>query len=525
MHSVIGSQDPRCTTTTHSSRTAQLHVGNGGDNPAPYAFAFNDKNFSDRLLHIELIPECEDFICQDVQPSNPVSSTGSKSYSKRRRTSSQDADNSCVVQQHADAEELQTGGRVVKSVHICSAILAGQSPFFYKLFTSNFKEAEQRDATLRIRASEESALMDMLEFTFTGKVKAQSSQDLLDVLLMADRFQVDACTHHCTKLLNEFDLTVEDRLQFLNLPVAVQETDAVKSLIEGAKEHIAVHFRDLHKMMNEALTLPLPGVEILLESDAINVSSEDIVFDFVIKWVRQHTQDPVERQEVFKRLIHLVRFPWMSNKRLMRVCSSPDLDQDYIKKMVIEALLFKAESPFGRQKMAKEAEEKHKRFRERSYKLRPVKAVAFDNPWPHCIVYLDLKIEEVRNLWPKGHIYSQSFHCGEHEFFMSAQCNANKDSNLNTFGLFLGMHERGASAATVVVDYDFSVRTVPSMQFVSRVNSTYTFTSGKVVGYRDLFLLKWENFVADNSPFFFGGVLYIRVELSLKQNGNRPPGT
>ncbi|CAL9211645.1 unnamed protein product [Musa hybrid cultivar] len=73
----------------------------------------------------------------------------------------------------------------VKSVYISSAILAANSPFFYKFFffSNGMKESNWWLATLRIEASaEEAALMDLLGFIISRSIST-TSPTLLDVLM------------------------------------------------------------------------------------------------------------------------------------------------------------------------------------------------------------------------------------------------------------------------------------------------------------------------------------------------------
>ncbi|KAK6116977.1 hypothetical protein DH2020_049221 [Rehmannia glutinosa] len=75
--------------------------------------------------------------------------------------------------------------------------------------------------------------------------------------------------------------------------------------------------------------------------------------------------------------------------------------------------------------------------------------------------------------------------------------------------------EKGSVAFTV--DYEFASRTKPSEDFVSKYKGSYTFTGGKAVGYRNLFGSPWTAFIADDSPYFINGVLHLRAELTIKK--------
>ncbi|KAJ6838984.1 BTB/POZ domain-containing protein-like isoform X1 [Iris pallida] len=412
----------------------------------------------------------------------------------------------------------------VKQVYISSVILAAESPFFYKarygfyiyLFSNGMRESDQKHATLRISASEEAALMELLSFMYSGKLSSISAPLVLDVLMAADKFEVASCMRYCSQLLRSQSMTTESALLFLELPSSVSMALAVQPLTDAAKEFLANKYQDLSKSQDELTNLPLVGIEAILSSDILQVASEDAVYDFLLKWARARYGKVEERREILGScLVRLVRFPYMTCRKLRKVLACNDLDNEIASKAVLEALFFKAETPHRQRALASEESSASRRFVERAYKYQPVKVVEFELPHPQCIVYLDLKREECANLFPSGRVYSQAFHLGGQGFFLSAHCNVDQQSQLHCFGLFLGMQEKGSVAFTV--DYEFAARTRPAGDFVSKYKGYYTFTGGKAVGYRNLFAIPWAAFLAEDSLYFINGILHLRAELTIKQ--------
>jgi hypothetical protein len=290
---------------------------------------------------------------------------------------------------------------------------------------------------------------------------------------------------------------------------------AVQPLTDTAKEFLANKYKDLTKFQDEAMTIPLAGIEAILWSNDLQVASEDAIYDFVIKWARAQYPKLEERREILgTRLLPLVRFCHMTCRKLRKVLACSDLDHEQATKCVTEALLYKADAPHRQRALAADVMTCRK-YAERAYKYRPLKVVEFDRPYPQCIAYLDLKREECSRLFPSGRIYSQAFHLAGQGFFLSAHCNMDQQSAFYCFGLFLGMQEKGSTSVTV--DYEFAARTRPSGEFVSKYKGYYTFTGGKAVGYRNLFAIPWPSFMADDSLFFIDGVLHLRAELTIKQ--------
>ncbi|KAK8658055.1 hypothetical protein V6N13_036270 [Hibiscus sabdariffa] len=529
-----------------------------------FGFAFDDSNFSDRILRIEIVPD----LPETKSDGDGCSSIADWARNRKRRREDFKKENDFIVKSEeqilncnlpytvdgvtyvnqdeepmAIAEEspsdvglnsFQIGSDTiynndssrnvdcskiirVKTIHISSPILAAKSPFFYKLFSNGMKDSDQRQVTLRIHASEETALLDLLNFMYSNTLSTITPTALLDVLMAADKFEVSSCMRYCSRLLRNLPMTCESALLYLDLPSSVLMADAVQPLTDASKQFLAARYKDITKFQEEVLNLPLAGIEAVFSSDDLQVASEDAVYDFVLKWARTHYPKLEERRGIFAtRLSRLIRFPYMTCRKLKKVLTCIDFDPELVSKVVLEALFFKAETPYRQRALAaEEANAAHRRFVERAYKYRPVKVVEFELPRQQCVVYLDLKREECTHLFPAGRVYSQAFHLGGLGFFLSAHCNMDQQSSFHCFGLFLGMQERGS--VTFAVDYEFAARSKPTEDYVSKYKGNYTFTGGKAVGYRNLFGIPWTAFMADDSIYFVNGILHLRAELTIRQ--------
>ncbi|KAL8118975.1 hypothetical protein AgCh_016461 [Apium graveolens] len=475
---------------------------------ADFGFAFNDSNFSDRTLRIEILADDnspESFSGYDVSQSL----SDWARHRKRRREDvvkkddavdidvieeeqivdcnqpdtedgfgceNEDEDGVAMVEEAKSENEAANCNdsswsmectTVLRTItlHISSPILAAKSPFFYKLFSNGMRESEQRNVTLRINAYEEAALMDLLNYMYSNTLKVTTAPALLDVLMAADKFEVASC----------------------------------------------MRFTD------EVMRLPLAGMEAIFSSDELQVASEDLVYDMILKWSRAHYSELEERQEILgSRLSRLIRFPFMSCRKLKKILTCIDFDHDLASKIVLEALFFKAEAPHRQRILAaEESLNSNRRYVERAYKYRPIKVIEFELPRQQCVVYLDLKREECGNLFPSGRVYSQVFHLGGQGFFLSAHCNLDQQSSFHCFGLFLGMQEKGS--VSFPVEYEFAARSKAAEEYTSKYKGNYTFTGGKAVGYRNLFGIPWTDFIADDSQYFINGVLHLRAELTIRQ--------
>ncbi|KNA11773.1 hypothetical protein SOVF_131930 [Spinacia oleracea] len=545
--------DPRTVMDSEYDRSAK--EGN-------FAFAFNDSNFSDRVLRIEIMAGpsysksdadgcCSLFdwarnrkrrredLKKDVQIDNDTIEGEDVTVGPEEQVLHQSDGDDVLACENDDEEavamieELPSGDEgtnsndslwsmecstivSVKTLHISSPILAAKSPFFYKLFSNGMRESEQRHVTLRINASEEDALNELLNFMYNNTLSANTAPALLDVLMAADKFEVASCMRYCSRQLRNLPMNPESALLYLDLPSSVLMAEAVQPLTDAAKQYLAERYKDITKFQEEVMGLPIAGIEAILASDDLQVASEDAVYDFVLKWSRSQYPKLEERREILaSHLARYIRFPYMTCRKLRKVLSCPDFDHEVSSKLVLEALFFKAEAPHRQRILAaEESASTNRRFLERAYKYRPVKVVEFELPRQQCVVYLDLKREECANLFPSGRVYSQAFHLGGQGFFLSAHCNMDQQSSFHCFGLFLGMQEKGS--VTFAVDYEFAARSKPTEEFQSKYKGNYTFMGGKAVGYRNLFGIPWTSFMAEDSLYFINGILHLRAELTIR---------
>ncbi|KAK1378182.1 BTB/POZ domain-containing protein POB1 [Heracleum sosnowskyi] len=464
-----------------------------------FDFAFDNPNFSDRVLSIEIIP--------DPVQTQPNATADLATH---------DGD-------EARSRELSAVLRV-KTVHINSAILAVKSPFFFKLFSNGMRESEQRVATLQIYASEETALMELLNFMYNNTLTTTRPSVLLDIFMAADKFEVASCIQYCSQRLNKLPMTCEFALSCLDRLSSVLLSDAFQRLADSAKQFIAVTFNDKNKFENQFLNLSLAGVETILSSDDIQVPSENDVYDFVLKWAELHYPQLEERRGILEtRLRHLIRFPHMTSQKLKTVLTDTNFSPEVASKIVVEALFFKMETPYrkcqlalGRHVAGDTIVNADRSFVERAYMCRPVQVVELKFPHHHCVVYLDLKREECVRLYPDGKIISEPFYLGEQGFFLSAHCNKDRGNISQCFGIYLGMQEN--KSASCAVEYEFAALLKGEEDYTRKAIFSHTFTGGHSAGMgtENLFARTWPAFIADDSPYFINNILHLKVVVTLK---------
>ncbi|KAK1286111.1 BTB/POZ domain-containing protein POB1 [Acorus calamus] len=408
----------------------------------------------------------------------------------------------------------------VKKIHINSAILAGKSQFFRKLFSNGMRESDPLYiGTVRIDSSEEANFMELLCFMYGGKLSSTMTKSfvaLLDLMFLADKFDVISCVGVCGQFLCYFPMTMESALRYLEIPPHILMRRGIQSLVEKAREFLVSHYKDLMKREDDLMNLPIVALEAILSRDDIQVTSENMVYEIVLKWARvRYPKQDDRRAALGEWITHLVRFPYMSSQKLRDVLSCEDLDHDIAKDIVNDALLFKAEPLYRKRELSMLSNPtSDRRFIERTYANKRVKVVESDQPRPSCIVYLDLTRQECSKILTLDRICSDEFHLKQQPFFIVAANTGTQDSSVR-FGVFLKMEETLLSRITV--EMEIACRKKPEGGFVFISKMKHTVTNKGEWGFFDLFNTPWESFISQNSLFFIDNMLHLRAELTVHE--------
>ncbi|KQJ90733.1 hypothetical protein BRADI_4g33580v3 [Brachypodium distachyon] len=502
-------------------------IRRGGVVPS-FAFAFNSPSFSDRFLRLEITA------IDSLPGSSGVDDAGSLADSARHRKRSrlelrEDKDSArhlldtpnpngnevetkdchlseedqnelgSLTEEHlpsigedGDEGHLDTSPSMmgtpalrVKSIPVSSVILAASSPFFRKLFTNGMQESNQKSVTIRIMETEEEAMLELLSFMYSGELKTNDPILLLDILMVADKFEVTTCITHCTELLSRLPMSKDYALLYLDHPCSHSVAVALEPVKAAAKEFLANKYKHFLRFQDEVMRLPLSGIEAIFSSSDLQVPSEDHVYNFLLRWAIAQYPDAKECRKILNTsLFPLLRFSHLSYLKLQKVLAFMGLDRNEQASNVISSLLYKADASYRQNCLAADGVAPRK-YEERSYSCRPLKVIVFDRPFLQCMAYLDLKIDECFQLFPSGCALSQEFCFAAHGFFLKACCMMEQQSMTHRFGLYLGLLNRGPMPVTL--DCEFAARERPSGGFVVKSKYTHTFTDcGHSFGSRDL---------------------------------------
>ncbi|KAM3259774.1 hypothetical protein ACQJBY_051198 [Aegilops geniculata] len=368
----------------------------GAEVDAGFEFAFDNEAFSDRVLRIEIVGSHD----------APGSGSGSGASRKRRREDDdgddgKDIESSCTLMALMGTPVLR-----VNTMHISSAILAAQSPFFLKLFSNGMKESEQRDATVTIADSEEEAFIELLRFMYCGKLTPTTEPTLLvDILMAADKFEVVSCMKLCGQRLIDQPMTPESAVKCLDLPRSISMASAVK---EAAKTFLAERYKEFlsTEFQNELMRIPLAGILAILSRNRLGVESEGSMYDFLLRWACLQYPNSEERHKILS---------WQLLPLVPRALSMTD-------------------------------------------------AVLIDHP--SCIINFTIKREKCLGLFLSGVLRSQPFHCAGRGFLLLADCRMIEQ--VPFFAILVKMLEEDKGAASGTIDYIIGFKTRPSLKFSTK---------------------------------------------------------
>ncbi|KAK1320563.1 BTB/POZ domain-containing protein POB1 [Acorus calamus] len=353
---------------------------------------------------------------------------------------------------------------------------------------------------IKIDDSDVVALMELLHFIYGGKLSSSTEGSfvtLVDVMLLSDKLQVVSCIEHCIQSLKNLPMTPESAIIYLEIALHDLVRGDIQPLADEAKKFLATRYKDVIKFKEELCNLTLPAIEAIFNGEELKVPSEDCVYDMIMKWAQEQFPSPEERRTVLGSCItRLVRFPYMSPEKLREVLTSHDLDHDFAKDVVNEALFFKVEPRNPRwSPMESSKEAVDRQFVKRNYS--------------RCIYYFDLSLDQCKKLRSGESLDSGKFYLGNQPFCLQAAHRSSESS----FALFLIPLDSLSSEIAVCCIFAAMKKTDTDFVEVGTLERKFTDLTGW--GRANLFSMPWESFIADDSPYFIDHMLHLRADMSL----------
>ena len=179
-------------------------------------------------------------------------------------------------------------------------VLSANCKYFAAMFTNSLKETFQDEIELKNVDGE--ALWSLICYFYTGTIDLL--EDNVETLLATASLMqlgciVDACCQFLIKQLHPSNCLGIRKFA---------DVHGCSNLLKTADVYTNDNFMEVIKHQ-EFLSLTADDVEILLQSDDLNVCSEEYVFDALLRWLKQNLS---ERKDYASRLLSFVKLPLLS---------------------------------------------------------------------------------------------------------------------------------------------------------------------------------------------------------------------
>ncbi|XP_017701843.1 BTB/POZ domain-containing protein POB1-like [Phoenix dactylifera] len=410
-------------------------------------------------------------------------------------------------------------------INVNSKLLSRKSDLFRKLFNEMKTAVLEEPLTIQIEASEEKAFFGLLEFIYFSSLSASSYEEIVDLLMISDEFQVLSCAYKCIEqlvhtlnsALSCFELSHKAswiQVKELLLKEAIKyvtQTDPQRMMFPKLKED-----RDIMSMKDELLPLPFSGIEAIFRMDRIPVESEDAVYDFIQYWAQTHYPKPEDHSAAKElHLERLIRFNYLTPQKLEEALQSDFFHPESASMAVIEALALKARDPCTRGLGPGWCSSNH--LRERRYKRPPVTVNRLWYPeFDRCEVYCSLTMSDLLDMFHSiGSRESEDFQFGHQLFSLVASCKV----GTSEFSFELCITAKAEILGKNVYATRFlAMKEVDDLvDFVEMGTGTFMPSKEEKAGCDDLLPGFWPQLLTGTGPFIHGGILLLCVEITCRR--------
>lgn len=262
-------------------------------------------------------PEEERYRRKQVPSSSPLKEkAGSTEFLYNPDTHSSDALYTLVgMRASRDLVDvtIQAGGLSFSAHRI---VLAACSPYFRAMFSGDNRES--KEGLVVIKEVEPTAVRDIVDFCYSGKIKIDTS-NVLSTLSAACLLQMSGIQDACCSFLTG-QLHPSNSLgfrKFADIHHCVSLWKKCNMFMQQRFPEVALH--------EEFLDLTFEELSEIIADDHLNVRGEEQVFEAVIAWVKHRLED---RKGSVASLLEHIRMPLMSATYLSRVVKSEPLVMD-----------------------------------------------------------------------------------------------------------------------------------------------------------------------------------------------------
>ncbi|XP_062572493.1 kelch-like protein 10 [Saccostrea cucullata] len=205
------------------------------------------------------------------------------------------------------------------------------SPYFRTLFTSEFFQKNTKEVVITGVSADIMSLI--IDYAYT-RSSAVTSDNIERLLPAADQFHVLGLVSYCCDFLMS-QLTAENCIGIIRFA----KNYFCPNLENAAYRFLMIYITDVVANSNEFLQLDIEEMCHILSSDSLNVRTEKIVFDAVIRWI---DYDPETRKVYIARLLKTMRLGRLTTRYFVeKVKVHPYVkDDEFCRPLVIDTLKY-----------------------------------------------------------------------------------------------------------------------------------------------------------------------------------------
>ena len=202
-----------------------------------------------------------------------------------------------------------------KEMRVSRNEIAASSDFFSTLLNSDMRE--NKEGTVRLEHITEACMRDVLKFVRSGSVEITTPENAKELIEVAEYLLLDRLKTFSEKYLVRETLTSSNCMSVYYFA----EQYRCQELTIKTRQFILSNFAAVSESQ-DFLSLDNQQVVEWISSDDVAVSTEDVIFKVIVRWI-QHCKS--ERKGKFEELFRYVRLSFISRDYLLSDVLANDL--------------------------------------------------------------------------------------------------------------------------------------------------------------------------------------------------------
>lgn len=201
---------------------------------------------------------------------------------------------------------LITGGL---QMHVHRVVMVACSDYFRAMLMGDMRESKEN--SVQLQGVTGTGLQAVIEFAYKGILKV-NLDTIEETLAAASHLQVSEAVELCARFLDHA-ITVDNCVDILN----ITELYSLSKSQTKVRSFILKNFEKLSEY-EEFFKLSCNQLSSLLAENSLGVSSEYVLFELVLKWIRF---DEAQRERLIAPLMRNIRLPLLSGEELVEKVS------------------------------------------------------------------------------------------------------------------------------------------------------------------------------------------------------------